>query len=97
MVKKVPSYVCELDGRMFLDRREAVIYEARLAVIKVMIEQGCNDALATKVCERLEELSLITEPLAREIRKDFRERGLTGDPLEYYREPPSEDKQETGS
>lgn len=93
MVRKIDAYVSEPDGRLFVDRREATIHEARLSVIKVLIEQGCNDAMAKKVCERLDELALITEPLSKEIRKDLKERGID-DPLAYYRPPVKEDKKD---
>jgi hypothetical protein len=86
MVTKIDAYVSQPDGRLFTDRREAIIHEARLELIKIMIDQGCNDALAKKVAERMDEISLIAEPLAREIRKELKSRGID-DPLAYYRPP----------
>lgn len=93
MVKQIKAYVSQPDGRLFIDRREAVLHEARLELIKLLIEQGCNDAMAKKVCERLDEVALITEPLAQEIRKECKEKGID-DPLAYIRPPVKEKSEE---
>lgn len=97
MVKRIEAYISEVDGRMFLSRAEATYHETRLEVTKALIEQGCNDALAGKICGRLEELALILEPLARELRKDLRSRGIENF-REYFRPVPiQEDKSAAGS
>lgn len=74
MVKSITAYVSEADGRMFTQRIEATSHEVTLQLVKLLIEQGCNDALAQKVVERAGEIALLTEPLAREIRKDMKAR-----------------------
>lgn len=74
MVKAITAYVSEADGRMFTNRMDAIYHEVTLGLVKVLIEQGCNDALAQKVIERTGDLSMLMEPLAKEIRKDMKAR-----------------------
>lgn len=75
MVKSITAYVSEIDSRMFTNRMDATLHEVTLQLVKVLIEQGCNDALAQKIVERTGEIAMLTEPLAREIRKDMKARG----------------------
>ena len=75
MVKAITAYVSDADGRIFTNRIDAIQQEVTLGLIKILIEQGCNDALAQKVIERTGDIALLTEPLAKEIRKDMKARG----------------------
>lgn len=75
MVKAITAYVSDADGRIFTNRMDAIQQEVTLQLVKILIEQGCNDDLAQKVVDRTGEIALLTEPLAKEIRKDMKARG----------------------
>lgn len=73
MVERITAYRLN-DGRIFSTKWDAVQYETQRELTDFLIKHGLNEAQAQKLGNVSGELALILEPLAREIRKDRKER-----------------------